>query len=66
MPFGTGVHSCPGNELAKLEILVLLHHLTTKYRWEVVCKDDGVEYRPFPVPKQGLQVKVTPLLAEKI
>lgn len=33
MPFGNGVHSCPGNELAKLEILVLLHHLTTKYRY---------------------------------
>lgn len=32
MPFGSGVHACPGNELAKLEILVLLHHLTTKYR----------------------------------
>lgn len=33
MPFGNGTHSCPGNELAKLEMLVLLHHLTTKYRW---------------------------------
>lgn len=32
MPFGSGIHMCPGNELAKLEILVLLHHLTTKYR----------------------------------
>ncbi|PWA45691.1 cytochrome P450 [Artemisia annua] len=32
MPFGNGTHSCPGNELAKLEILVLIHHLTTKYR----------------------------------
>ncbi|KAG1355460.1 hypothetical protein COCNU_07G015720 [Cocos nucifera] len=33
MPFGNGTHSCPGNELAKLEMLVLLHHLTTKYRY---------------------------------
>lgn len=33
MPFGNGTHACPGNELAKLEISVLLHHLTTKYRW---------------------------------
>lgn len=32
MPFGNGTHACPGNELAKLEMLVLLHHLTTKYR----------------------------------
>nr|QNS29973.1 cytochrome P450 [Nothapodytes nimmoniana] len=32
MPFGNGMHSCPGSELAKLEMLVLLHHLTTTYR----------------------------------
>ncbi|KAF3778850.1 Abscisic acid 8'-hydroxylase 3 [Nymphaea thermarum] len=27
LPFGTGIHSCPGNEFAKLEMLVLVHHL---------------------------------------
>ena len=33
MPFGSGVHSCPGNELAKLEMLVMIHHLVTKFRY---------------------------------
>ncbi|CAL5383718.1 unnamed protein product [Camellia sinensis] len=31
MPFGSGVHACPGNELAKLEMLILTHHLVTKF-----------------------------------
>ncbi|XXG75231.1 hypothetical protein AAC387_Pa07g3785 [Persea americana] len=59
MPFGSGVHSCPGSELAKLEVLVLIHHLTAKYRWEVMGDEDGIQYGPFPVPKQGLPIRVS-------
>ncbi|XP_043690757.1 abscisic acid 8'-hydroxylase 2-like [Telopea speciosissima] len=59
MPFGNGVHSCPGNEMAKLEILILLHHLTTTYRWKVVGNSEGIQYSPFPVPNKGLQIRVT-------
>eukprot|EP00268_Persea_americana_P011652 TRINITY_DN14905_c1_g1_i2.p1 TRINITY_DN14905_c1_g1~~TRINITY_DN14905_c1_g1_i2.p1 ORF type:complete len:480 (-),score=86.53 TRINITY_DN14905_c1_g1_i2:151-1464(-) len=57
MPFGNGVHACPGNELAKLEMLVLVHHLVTKYRWEVVGSQSGIQYGPFPVPKDGLPAR---------
>ncbi|GER28187.1 cytochrome P450 [Striga asiatica] len=59
MPFGSGSHSCPGNELAKVEILVLLHHLTTKYRWAVVGPQDGIQYGPFPLPKNGLPIELS-------
>eukprot|EP00258_Populus_trichocarpa_P048185 XP_024464204.1 abscisic acid 8'-hydroxylase 2 isoform X2 [Populus trichocarpa] len=58
MPFGNGVHSCPGSELAKLEMLILLHHLTTTYRWQTVGDEDGIQYGPFPVPKLGLPIRV--------
>ncbi|WJX45061.1 (+)-abscisic acid 8'-hydroxylase [Trifolium repens] len=60
MPFGNGVHSCPGSELAKLEILILLHHLTLSYRWQVVGNGDGIQYCPFPVPKHGLLINIIP------
>ncbi|PON68805.1 Cytochrome P450 [Trema orientale] len=60
MPFGNGVHSCPGSELAKLEMLIFLHHLTTTYRWHVMGDADGIQYGPFPVPKQGLPMRVMP------
>ncbi|KAJ8750471.1 hypothetical protein K2173_015613 [Erythroxylum novogranatense] len=59
MPFRNGVHSCPGSELAKLEMLILLHHLSVNYRWQVVGDEDGIQYGPFPVPKQGLPIRVT-------
>ncbi|XP_040382735.1 abscisic acid 8'-hydroxylase 2 [Oryza brachyantha] len=58
LPFGSGVHACPGNELAKLEMLVLVHRLATAYRWEIVGGSDEVEYSPFPVPRRGLNAKL--------
>ncbi|XP_039144402.1 abscisic acid 8'-hydroxylase 3 [Dioscorea cayenensis subsp. rotundata] len=58
LPFGSGVHACPGNELAKLEILILLHHLVTKYRFEIVGPNNEIEYSPFPIPKEGLPMHV--------
>ncbi|XP_048331472.2 abscisic acid 8'-hydroxylase CYP707A1 isoform X1 [Ziziphus jujuba] len=57
MPFGSGVHACPGNELAKLEILTMVHHLVTKFRWEVVGSESGIQYGPFPVPQEGLPAR---------
>ncbi|KAI6688120.1 hypothetical protein NL676_024948 [Syzygium grande] len=57
MPFGSGVHACPGNELAKLEILTLIHHVVTKFRWEVIGSKNGVQYSPFPVPLHGLPAR---------
>lgn len=57
MPFGSGVHSCPGNKLAKLEMLILTHHLVTKFRWEVEESQGGIQYGPFPVPLDGLPAR---------
>ncbi|XP_020576088.1 abscisic acid 8'-hydroxylase 1-like [Phalaenopsis equestris] len=60
MPFGNGTHACPGNELAKLEILVLLHHLTTKYRWALCGPESGVQFGPFALPMNGLPITILP------
>ncbi|KAJ8763272.1 hypothetical protein K2173_026173 [Erythroxylum novogranatense] len=56
-PFGSGVHACPGNELAKMEMLIMIHHLVTKFRWEVTGSESGIQYRPFPVPVHGLPAR---------
>ncbi|TKW10752.1 hypothetical protein SEVIR_6G187400v4 [Setaria viridis] len=58
LPFGSGVHACPGNDLAKLEMVVLVHRLVTNYRWQVIGSSDDVTYSPFPVPKRGLRARL--------
>lgn len=57
MPFGSGVHACPGNELAKMQMLVMVHQLVTQFRWEVVGDQSGIQYGPFPVPSHGLPAR---------
>ncbi|XP_075110829.1 abscisic acid 8'-hydroxylase 4 [Nicotiana tabacum] len=57
MPFGNGAHACPGNELAKLLMLILIHHLVTNYRWEVIGSQGVIQYSPFPVPQHGLPAR---------
>ncbi|KAL8144351.1 hypothetical protein V2J09_017383 [Rumex salicifolius] len=58
LPFGNGIHSCPGNELAKLEIMVFVHHLTTKYRWTIMGPQNEIQYGPFAIPQNGLPIKL--------
>nr|GMD73358.1 abscisic acid 8'-hydroxylase 2-like [Ipomoea batatas] len=59
MPFGMGVHSCPGSELAKLEMLILLTTLLNYLQMESDRRRRMVsQYGPFPVPKTRLTNQV--------
>ncbi|KAL8101001.1 hypothetical protein AgCh_033037 [Apium graveolens] len=60
IPFGGGARVCPGNEFARIEILVAIHYLVTRYTWELCCSDDSYIRDPMPVPTQGLPVKLIP------
>ncbi|CAM6046343.1 unnamed protein product, partial [Sphagnum compactum] len=57
LAFGGGPRLCPGADLAKLEISIFLHHLVTKYQWEL-CGGDEVSYFPLPKLSKGLQLRV--------
>ncbi|KAI3884177.1 hypothetical protein MKX03_013090 [Papaver bracteatum] len=56
IPFGGGPHLCPGKELAKLQILVFMYHVVTKYKWETVLPDEEIKFHPFPKPAHGLPI----------
>jgi len=58
VPFGGGPHMCLGNEFARTEILVYLHHLVLNYEWEMVDPNEFVSIDPMPSFAKKLQLKV--------
>ncbi|XP_048132077.1 beta-amyrin 28-monooxygenase-like [Rhodamnia argentea] len=60
VPFGGGPRMCPGKEYARLEILVFMHNLVTKFKLEKAIPDEKFIYNPSPVPVEGLRLRLQP------
>ncbi|KAK3230253.1 hypothetical protein Dsin_002134 [Dipteronia sinensis] len=60
IPFGAGPRICPGAEFARVETLLVIHHLITKYQWTELIPDEPVTREPIPYPAMGLPVKLYP------
>ncbi|CAO2141391.1 unnamed protein product [Urochloa humidicola] len=62
VPFGGGARVCPGNEFARVETLVAVHHIVTNFRWKLAAGCDGSFSRfPMPYPSQGLLIDIEPI-----
>ncbi|KAH6778493.1 hypothetical protein C2S51_009805 [Perilla frutescens var. frutescens] len=60
IPFGGGARICPGYEFAKIETLVTIHYLVTRFTWKLCCNDNCFRRDPMPVPTQGLPIQIVP------
>ncbi|MCL7025536.1 hypothetical protein MKW94_003527 [Papaver nudicaule] len=66
IPFGGGPSLCPGKEFVRLEILVFLHHVVRRYKWDrALPTDDDAEqeklvFKPFPRLTKGLPIYIRP------
>ncbi|KAI9108506.1 hypothetical protein K1719_020390 [Acacia pycnantha] len=58
--FGGGQRLCPGIEFAKIETLVAIHYLVTRFTWKLSCADNFFKRDPMPVPSQGLPIQISP------
>lgn len=63
VPFGGGPRMCPGREYARLEILVFMHHLVIKYKWEKVIPNEQIIVNPMPKLAKGLPLRLYPRYA---
>ncbi|CAL5008973.1 unnamed protein product [Urochloa decumbens] len=59
LPFGLGARLCPGNDLAKLEISVFLHHFLLGYRLKRTNPNCRVRFLPHPRPVDNCLAKIT-------
>ncbi|KAL5702267.1 beta-amyrin 28-monooxygenase [Ranunculus cassubicifolius] len=61
VPFGGGPRMCPGQEFAKVELLVFLHNIVCNFKWELEFPDELIFVDPMPTPSKGLPVYLYPL-----
>lgn len=62
LPFGGGPRLCAGHQLAKLNILIFVHYVVTRYDWLLLNPDEPIMMDPLPLPSQGMPIKISPKL----
>ncbi|KAM3740072.1 hypothetical protein ACB098_08G071800 [Castanea mollissima] len=60
MAFGGGVHTCIGNEFARVETLTTIHNLVTMYEWSQLNPEEVITRQPMPYPSMHLPIKIKP------
>ncbi|CAN1142028.1 Beta-amyrin 28-monooxygenase [Linum perenne] len=55
-----GPRMCPGKEYARIEILVFMHNLVKRFKFQKLVPFEKVVYNPIAVPAMGLPVRLYP------
>ncbi|XWS74697.1 hypothetical protein CRYUN_Cryun01aG0020200 [Craigia yunnanensis] len=58
LPFGAGSRLCPGNDLAKLEIAIFLHHFLVKYQLQRLNPESKIKYLPHTRPADNCLARI--------
>ncbi|EEF42000.1 cytochrome P450, putative [Ricinus communis] len=54
-----GPRLCAGYQLAKLNILIFVHYVVTRYDWSLIYPDEQITMDPLPFPSHGMPIKIS-------
>ncbi|KAH8523032.1 hypothetical protein H0E87_003624 [Populus deltoides] len=60
VPFGGGPRMCLGYEYVRPNILVFLHNIVKRFKWDLLIPGEKVPYNPMPAPSHGLPIRIQP------
>lgn len=60
VPFGGGPKMCVGKEYARIEILVFVHNVVTRFKLKKANPNEKIVYNPDPTPTEGLRICLQP------
>ncbi|XP_059630008.1 beta-amyrin 6-beta-monooxygenase-like [Cornus florida] len=60
VPFGGGPRMCPGKEYARLEVLVFMHNVVTRFKLEKAIANEKMIFRSSLTPMNGVPVRIHP------
>ncbi|PKI76229.1 hypothetical protein CRG98_003340 [Punica granatum] len=58
VPFGGRPRMCLGKEYDRVQILVFMHNVVTKFKWKKAIPDEKIIYSPNPVPAGSLPIRI--------
>ncbi|KAM7519167.1 hypothetical protein LguiB_018129 [Lonicera macranthoides] len=61
VPFGGGPRMCPGKEYARLEILVFMYNMVTKFKLQKSIPDEKIVFHQSPTPMNADKGKGYPV-----
>ncbi|CAN0829576.1 Ent-kaurenoic acid oxidase [Linum grandiflorum] len=56
--FGGGSRICAGNMLARIQLALFLHHLSTGYKWKLINPDAPMIYLSHPILMDGVEISI--------
>ncbi|KAH9609658.1 hypothetical protein KSS87_021459 [Heliosperma pusillum] len=60
VPFGGGPRMCAGKEYARMETLVFLHNIVTRFKFTKLNPNEKIIYNPDPFLTEGLRISLHP------